>query len=274
MRKLFSLFVFVISCSTALNAQKDSAFASVRYTLTHLEDTTWPENPAKRNTILLLGKNMSRYTDFDRLERIKNNPGTAFGSAPPDMAAEFAVIGDYIKDVTNDKLTKMEYPGGKLFAVEEKIPAINWSITTETKEIMGLACQKASGEFKGRVYDAWFCSQLPYSNGPWKLGGLPGLIIEAYDTKKEVIFNFVSFENAAEKTDLIEVLAAAVKTSQKEYQQYLVAVEKDRQANVGSSSVGGGRVVVSGIRVGPDGKPARMRKLNNPIEKETAKPNN
>src|SRR6478609_2990994 len=110
MRKFSFLFFFLIYSCITVRAQKDSAFASVRYTLTHLEDTTWPENPAKRNTILLLGKNMSRYTDFDRLERIKNNPGTAFGSASPDMAAEFAVIGDYVKDVTNDKLTKMEYP--------------------------------------------------------------------------------------------------------------------------------------------------------------------
>ena len=109
------------------------------------------------------------------------------------------------------------------------MPAINWTITQDTKEIMGMACQKATGEFKGRVYDAWFCSQLPYSNGPWKLGGLPGLIIEAYDTKKEVVFNFVSFENVTGAQMPIQIPRNATKATVKEFEQYQAAVEK-RQA--------------------------------------------
>ncbi|MES2329122.1 MAG: GLPGLI family protein [Bacteroidota bacterium] len=269
MRKLLISALFVFLFIISVKAQKDTAFASVRYTFTHLEDTTWPENPSKLNMILLLGKNMSRYTLFDRFERVRNNPATAFGAMSPTMAAEIAVVEDYIKDITNGKLSYMAYPNGKLFAVEENIPVINWNITQETKEIMGLACQKATAEFRGRVYDAWFCSQLPYNNGPWKLGGLPGLIIEAYDAKKEVVFSFVSFENVTGAQIPIQVAGFAVKATVKEFEQYQAAVEKDRKANVGSSSMAGGSVVVSGsIRAVTDGKPARRRQLNNPIEKK------
>ncbi len=267
MRKLSLLFFIAISFNISLCAQKDSAFALVRYTLTHVQDTTWPENPFKANMVLLLGKNMSNYTNFDRMERIKNNP-QAFGSAPPDVAAQLGVIGDYIKNIAKGKLSYMAYPNGTLFNIEEDIPTINWNITQETKEIMGLSCQKATADFKGRFYSAWFSSQLPYSNGPWKLGGLPGLIIEAYDEKKEVIFNFVSFENVSGPRITIEVLASATKTSPKEYKQFQDALDKDGKALVGSS---GGRVVVNGMRMGADGKPLRMRKMNNPIEKETPK---
>ena len=103
MRKLSFLFFCATFFCTTLNAQKDSAFATVRYTLTHLEDTTWPENPVKRNTILLLGRNMSNYTDFDRLERIRTMPNP-FGSASPEMAAEFAVVGDFMKDISKEKI--------------------------------------------------------------------------------------------------------------------------------------------------------------------------
>jgi GLPGLI family protein len=271
MRKLCMFFIIVISFCGSLNAQKDTAFATVRYTFTHLEDTTWPENPVKLNMILLLGKKMSNYTDFTKMELIKNNPNP-FGPISPEMTAEIAVTGDYMKDINNEKLLSIVY-AGKLLAVEEGIPAINWAITQETKEIMGLGCQKATGEFKGRVYDAWFCSQLPYNNGPWKLGGLPGLILEAYDTKKEVVFNFVSFENVTGTQIPIQVPGAATKAPKKEFEQYQAAVEKDRQANMGSSSVaGGGSMVVGGsLKAYTAGQPARRRQRNNPIEKEIKK---
>jgi GLPGLI family protein len=268
MRKFSLLFFFVISCCITLNAQKDTAFATVRYRFTHLEDTTWPENPLKMNTVLLLGKNMSNYTDFDKMQRIKNTPNP-FGSASPEMAAELAVVGDYIKDINKDKLVSIVWPNGKLFAIEENIPAINWAITQETKEIMGLACQKATAEFKGRVYEAWFCAQLPYSNGPWKLGGLPGLIIEAYDTKKEVVFNFVSFENVTGPQIPIQVPGIATKATVKEFAQYQAAVEKDRQANLGSSSVAGVGAIGGGtLKATSVGQPNRRRQKNNPIEKK------
>ncbi len=155
------------------------------------------------------------------------------------------------------------------------MPVIEWNITQETKEIMGLQCQKAVGDFKGRTYEAWFSSQLPYSNGPWKLGGLPGLIIEASDTKKEVIFKLTSFENADGAQPAIEVPSSALKTTPKEYKDYQDALQRDRDAAItnNSAAANGGRIVVSGRSsgVGPDGKPIKPRQFNNPIEKEVKK---
>jgi hypothetical protein len=112
---------------------------------------------------------------------------------------------------------------------------------------------------------------LPYSNGPWKLNGLPGLIIEAADTKREVIFSFVGFENLEEKK-LVEITPLASKTSPKDFKQYKEALEKDSKAMAGSAVAAGGMISVRGmLAVGPDGKPPRFRQMNNPIEKEAKK---
>ncbi len=61
-----------------------------------------------------------------------------------------------------------------------------WTITAESKKINGYLCYKAEqndiiinsvGTFKHQI-TAWFCPEIPYSFGPLKFGGLPGLILE------------------------------------------------------------------------------------------------
>lgn len=78
--------------------------------------------------------------------------------------------------------------------VKEKIPQIKWIISNESKIIREYKCQKATGNFRGRNYTAWFAVEIPLPYGPWKLNGLPGLILEAYDTNKEVYFYFKSIK--------------------------------------------------------------------------------
>lgn len=60
----------------------------------------------------------------------------------------------------------------------------SWIISGEVKKIDSFACVKATTTWRGRNYTAWFTESIPVSNGPWKFGGLPGLIVEIYDTDK------------------------------------------------------------------------------------------
>lgn len=291
MRKLVLtsfLFVFIFFHSSAQVA--DTAFVSVRYMLKHIMDTTQPENPLISNMVLYVGKNMTQYTRDTRQQTGGGNVVVSdiairgatvsagsisnIGAMPMQAGnSPFASLGSYYKDMNTSKMSVMQFAGGKVFSVEEKTPAINWTITQEAKEIQGLQCQKATGYFKGRDYDAWFCSSLPYSNGPWKFGGLPGLIIEVADTKKEVVFQFVSYENIMENPPVIAIPATAVKTTLKEFKQYQDALERDREAvrTNNSSVVAGGvmtfRGTLSAGTVGSDGKPRKIRQMNNPIEK-------
>lgn len=74
--------------------------------------------------------------------------------------------------------------------VKDIRPKIDWEIQNDTKKIGNYECRKAVAKFRGREYTAWFTFEIALPYGPWKLQGLPGLILEAYDTDKEVYFYF------------------------------------------------------------------------------------
>ena len=76
----------------------------------------------------------------------------------------------------------------------EPIPAINWQITNERKRILSYNSQKAVGTFRGRTYEAWFTPDIPIQIGPYKFGGLPGLILAIRDTQNHYVFTAISVE--------------------------------------------------------------------------------
>ncbi len=81
------------------------------------------------------------------------------------------------------------------YALEEPIwPDLKWKIDAETKIISNIKCQKATTKFRGRNYTAWFAPSIPIQDGPWKLHGCPGLILEAYDDTDEVVFLFAGIQ--------------------------------------------------------------------------------
>ncbi|RFN59074.1 GLPGLI family protein [Marixanthomonas ophiurae] len=78
----------------------------------------------------------------------------------------------------------------KFYIYEDKGAAkILWKLQNDFKTISGYNCQKATGNFRGRSYEAWFTPEIPLPYGPWKLVGLPGLILEVYDLNKQVYFS-------------------------------------------------------------------------------------
>ncbi|RNI29535.1 GLPGLI family protein [Rufibacter immobilis] len=76
------------------------------------------------------------------------------------------------------------------FTYQEALPEISWKISNQSKEIGGIKAIKATTKFRGRNYTAWFSPEIAVPLGPWKLQGLPGLILEAHDDHKEIHFIF------------------------------------------------------------------------------------
>ena len=65
----------------------------------------------------------------------------------------------------------------------ETLPLQKWTLHQDSMKISGHWCNKATCEFRGRKYIAWYSKYIPVKWGPWKFGGLPGLILSISDTK-------------------------------------------------------------------------------------------
>lgn len=68
--------------------------------------------------------------------------------------------------------------------IVEETPVIKWHILPETQKIQNYNCQKATANFGGRIWEAWFSKELPFPDGPYKFHGLPGLIVKLEDKTK------------------------------------------------------------------------------------------
>ena len=104
---------------------------------------------------------------------------------------------EYFKDYKTNVLTeyaRMPYGAEPDCKYSENIPIQKWTILNDTLTVNGYLCQKAKCSFRGRHYTAWFTIDIPISNGPWKFGGLPGLILKVYDDNKLYTFECVKIE--------------------------------------------------------------------------------
>ncbi len=79
----------------------------------------------------------------------------------------------------------------------EPFSEIEWQMGDSVKEVLGYECQMAETDYHGRHWTAWFTTEIPLQDGPWKLCGLPGLILEATESTGQHSFT----ANGIEKSD-------------------------------------------------------------------------
>ena len=113
---------------------------------------------------------------------------------PDDLGLLTDIKNNYIID---HKFLPIDFTAIKFdtLFVKDTARIISWELLNETKNINSFKCQKAKGYFRGRTYTVWFTDDIPVSLGPWKLNGLPGLILEATDSLNQ-------FQYFAEKVEL------------------------------------------------------------------------
>lgn len=213
MKKTIKLLFLVLVTTKTFAQHPDKVLARVNYTYTSKADTLKNGKFRTENMMLFVGKNASLYTSKHKIayelseeqkSLAKSITRSGMGSGVPTVvkidrsAGEWLTKTNYSFFLKEKKMITKEEIIGSSYLIEEEIPEIKWKITKDTASFSGLACQKATANFEGKNWIAWFAPSLPFQSGPWKLQGLPGLIIDAADENKTVQFQFAGFEKASE----------------------------------------------------------------------------
>ena len=122
-------------------------------------------------------------------------PGQKNGGKFPHYWSEYQYDEIFIKDgqLTEYAIMPMNLDR-ECCQYTEAYPMQQWTLADEQQTIHGYHCQKATCHWRGRDYVAWFTTEIPIRRGPWKFGGLPGLIVQISDAKQEYNFELVKLE--------------------------------------------------------------------------------
>jgi len=203
----------------------------------------------EKTFILNFDKTASIYKEEEKLE----TPGQQnFGSRM--MASMMGGGGTFYKNVKEKTYAVDREFMGKEFLVKDSLPKLEWKLESETKQIGGYTCYKAtaikpvsqsdlrnlrpkkeeekdakkasekSTNFmdslempKEVAITAWYAPEIPVNQGPENYWGLPGLILEVSDGKTVILCSKIVL-NPKEKA-VIKAPTKGKEIGQKEYDE-------------------------------------------------------
>lgn len=195
-----------IEVFTAMDLEKgepcDTARYVVYYNMTCVTDT----NPSARTFVddimrLELGDRVHYFYSYKAFQAdsanavIMANGGTSFTGGG---SITWRLYNNY---PTAGKTSLLEKFGMDRFVCTEDYAAPLWQpVADSSAVIIGYPCSLAVTTYKGRTWYAWYAEDIPLDAGPWKLGGLPGLILRAYDSQRHYVFDATGMAEAAPGT--------------------------------------------------------------------------
>lgn len=210
MKSLVALTIFVYMGIECCYAQKkiDEAYLKCQYDYTYVVDTLSGKT-VKDWLVLQIGENLSKCYSYysmqvdsifaspDRDVILRQQINAAIGSKTewPHKRMKAYVYKNYPqgKMTVTDGLLMQDY------IYEDTLYAQNWVIQDSSKLILGHECQKAVCHYRGHCWTAWFAMDIPITDGPWKLCGLPGLIMEATSEDNSHAFKLLGMEKVSKE---------------------------------------------------------------------------
>ena len=185
----------------------DNTIQNIYYQYTFVKNSKKKEKTSSSLTILQIGKIFSKFTDFsllknDSLKKKFSNLKSIGSKEMNQILATYSNVG-FNKSLIRNKQTKKISFQAKVhsdkYEYEIESPKFNWKIKDETKSILNYKTQKATVNFGGRNWVAWFTKDIPINLGPYVFSDLPGLILELYDIDKNFHFIAIGMDNKHNK---------------------------------------------------------------------------
>ena len=156
---------------------------------------------------------------------------------------------------------------------------INWKISSEKEKIGEWNAQKAEADFAGRHWTAWFSSEIPIQDGPYKFHGLPGLIVKIEDESGSHKMELKGIKNIRADLDINVWESKEIAINAKQFQKVLKEYENDPTKGIKQMQMGGANIVFTGkdattaqiAREQEERLKTQIKKDNNRIELDIVK---
>jgi GLPGLI family protein len=182
MRKIFNLSFLLLSI--VIFSQTNRFFYDYKF----ISDSTDKSAVTSEVMLLDIDKNGSNY--YSQQKFVVDSTATA--DLEKQLKSSPNNISIHRKDkpgMVSYKVTK-QYPDFKTYLFtgissdsykieEDQKP--EWKILPDKQKVGEYNAQKATTNFGGREWTAWFSTDLPFQDGPYKFYGLPGLIVKIED---------------------------------------------------------------------------------------------
>ena len=195
MKKLATLFLFV---GLMISAQNNRVIYEYKYA----SDSTKIDSLKTEWMYLDINKKGSKYysksafeSDSIINESIKKQMASGMKSISVSRNRQGGEVSYEVEKTYPDyKISLITNIGNDTYKVSEDRP-INWKISTDKKKIGEFQTQKATTHFAGRNWIAWFTTDVPIQDGPYKFSGLPGLVVKLEDDTHSHLYNLIAIKN-------------------------------------------------------------------------------
>ncbi len=213
----------------------DSARVKVYYEYAFLKDSTRTDKITAGQTVLLVGDKFTGFTDYGQL--VKDSIYDAYcregKSSSEYMLKGFSLkskVCDYslIRNLSDNDIT-VRYDNTVLSVqYTEPAPSLQWTLAVGDSIISGVKCRKATCRFGGRNWTAWYSPEYSMPFGPYKFGGLPGLVFLVSDDRHNHTFTLNGIETCSRVCPIyLSDETGVVKTSEEKFRTAVANYHKD-----------------------------------------------
>jgi len=186
-KKSFTFFVVFLSFLT--HAQKNVNKILVEYTSTEGAIVNHEKLIATQNEAIYLTDSLF-YKYKDGTNIIKEEDANTISIRPKSVKFDPNI---YRLNLNSNIVYFNKKMNGEVYTIRDSMPKMKWNIINgETKKINNFICNKATLNFRGTKFVAYYTEDIPIYFGPWKFKGLPGLILEIYSVSGNIPFHWIA----------------------------------------------------------------------------------
>lgn len=204
MKRLFTAVVFAAVAVAGVQAQfnirvslggtaardtVDTKVMTVQYDMEFVTDPGNADSTVKETMRLDIGRKVSRFYSYTRYLCDSIMEADLRAGVSQEVMTQHASryrsqwSEQTFKNLPEGCVTTTDQIAGEVSRLkcEEAMDMPQWTLLADTVTVAGYLCRSAECFFKGRKWKAWYAHEIPVSEGPWKLHGLPGLVLKAED---------------------------------------------------------------------------------------------